>query len=192
MSRPHSPRVTRICCVPPAEFPRRFILPDGSVKQVYPPGVHGGVIKPYKDVKDPSIDHWIEVHENENGEDEAADNLQCLRHAAAMIRVSPNTLYTYGKRLKSFRKVHNFDFFDMRELRRVDLPYLSGFRTVRDKLEAERKERRDRGEILRAGPHARGCPGDHDGKCERRRTQEWERTKVTQGILNGLGKKRQR
>jgi hypothetical protein len=109
-----------------------------------------------------------------------------------MIRVSPNTLYTYGKRLKSFRKVHNFDFFDMRVLRTVDLPYLSGFRVVRHAMEAERRERHDRGEILRAGPHARGCPGDHEGKCVRRRTQEWEHTMVTQEILNSLGKKRRK
>lgn len=77
----------------------------------------------------------------------------------------------------------------MRVLRKVDLPYLSGFRAVRQKMEAELQERRDRGEVLRPGPHANGCPGNHEGKCERRRTQEWERTKATQDILDSLGKK---
>lgn len=186
--RRHSPRFIRICCVPPSELPHSFILPDGSVKRVYPPGLNGGVMKPFRCVKDPSITHWIEVDETETG-DKASEDLQCLKHAAALIRVSPDTLYTYASRLRSLTKIRRLDFFHMPTLLNVDRAYVEGFRAFRKAMEAERKERRDLGEVRRAGPHVRGCPGDHLGKCERRRTQEWERTKVTEEILNGLGKK---
>jgi hypothetical protein len=147
----------------------RIRLPDGTVKTVYPPGPNGGVIKPFKDRRDPSITHWIEVFETDEG-DLAAERELCLRDAAAFMRVSPKTLYKYGPHLRSFRKVHGFDFFDMKELSTIDVPYLSGFRSFRRAIDAENKALRDAGVVRRRGRHIDGCPRDHEGKCLKHRT----------------------
>jgi hypothetical protein len=190
MSKYHPPRRTRVCCTRPSE-PLQFItLPDGSLETVCPPGPLGGVLKSYKNVADPDDVHWIEVFPKDTGENAVPmEEELCLKHAAMVVRVSPNTLYKYGARLRSFVKVHNFNYFIVRVLRNHDVPYLEGFGELRKAMDAELEARKESGEIVRPGPHAEGCEGDHRGLCESSRTKERERTKVTNTILNSLGKK---